>query len=410
MANAGYTLARAARAVGYEAEYIHDSADAYPMSQPIWEEVAMIFDPTRLPHDLPSSTEWEEISRTHGWHPPGWVVQLDSASGRGVSIRELARIARVGASAPRAARTLRYHRRVHATRIAAFRSYDWLVVCGVGVMDAFLSGARYAYWPNGGDVSIVPFSNGSPYERFEAQTMRLAIQSATVCGTHDPSLAEYFDELGAHDVPFLPFLVDTARYAPSPVERRTELARELEERAQGRPTLFVAARQDVRWKGTDRFARAFRRAVLSGNELFLALSPWGEDAASIRELLDDLPEDSVWELPGIASKPLLVDLYSAADVVVDQFALGVHGSTMLEALACSTPVMISLDVDRFRRRWPTWTPPPVINVASEEEIFAALQSIADRERDLDAIGREGRLWVERNHGVAHARSFLPPTR
>lgn len=410
MANAGYALARGARAAGYEAEYIHEPADQYPMSQPLWEEVAMTFDPSRLSDDLPTPDEWEEIGHAHGWHRPDWVVDMDAAKGSILSFREATRVARLVARAPRLARTLRFHRRVNAPRIAAFRSYDWLVVSGVGVIDAFLSGARYVFWPNGGDLSLVPFREETPYARFEAHMMRAAIRAATVRGTHDPMLAEYFGAVGAPDAVFLPFIVDTERYAPRPPERRGELAHELEQRAAGRPTFFVAARQDVRWKGTDRFARAFSRAVRTGSELFLALSPWGDDAVLVRELLADLPADSVWELPGIASKPLLAELYSVADVVVDQFTLGVHGTTMLEALACGTPVMISLDTDRFRRRWPWWTPPPVVNVASEEEILAALRSVARGETALEALGREGREWVERLHGVAHANLFLPQPR
>ncbi len=407
MANAGYTLARGARAAGYEVEYIHDAEDRYPMSQPIWEEVGMTFDPGRLSADLPTPAEWEAIGRAHGWQPPDWVVDPNAAGGSIDLFRELARLARIAVRAPRSARTLRFDRHLHASRVATFRRYDWLIVSGVGVIDALLSGTRYVFWPNGGDLSIVPFRDGTAYARFEAHMIRAAIRGAAVRGTHDPILAEYFGAVGAPDAVFLPFLVDTQRYAPRPPERRGELARELEQRAAGRPTLFVAARQDVRWKGTDRFARAFSRAVRTGSELFLVLSPWGNDAAFVRELLADLPADSVWELPGVASKPLLVDLYSVADVVVDQFTLGVHGSTMLEALACETPVMISLDVDHFRRRWPSWTPPPVINVASEDEILAALRMIARGETDLELLGREGREWVERVHGVAQAELFLP---
>jgi glycosyltransferase involved in cell wall biosynthesis len=410
MANAGYTLTRGIHAAGIDAEYIHEPADRYPMSQPMWEDVAMTFDPARLPHDLPTSAEWLEIGRAQGWRAPEWVVEMDPAPGSRPDLRELARLARLAWGAPRSARTLRYHRRTSASRIATFRSYDWLVVCGVGVMDAFLAGVRYAYWPNGGDLTIVPFRDDTPYDRFVARTMRAAISGATVRGTHDPILAEHFDAFGGRAPGFLPFLVDTDRYAHRPSESWGDLARELRERAAGRPTLLVAARQSVRWKGTDRFARAFTRALRSGDELFLVLTPWGDDTKLVRHLLNEVPPESVWELPGIASKPLLVELYSAADVVVDQFTLGVHGSTMLEALACGTPVMISLDVDRFRRRWPTWVPPPVINVASEEDILRALHSIARGETDVEARGREGREWVERMHGVAHATSFLPDSR
>jgi glycosyltransferase involved in cell wall biosynthesis len=171
--------------------------------------------------------------------------------------------------------------------------------------------------------------------------------------------------------------------------------------------VLIAARQDVRWKGTDRFARAYKRAVSAGGEFLLAVSPWGDDTGLVQDALKHGPGDGVYVLPGVMSKPLLIDLYTVADVVVDQFVLGVHGSTMLEALACATPVMISLDVDRFRERWASWEEPPILNVATEDEIFAALMSIAAGEQGLAAMGRDGRAWVERVHGVENAHRFLP---
>jgi glycosyltransferase involved in cell wall biosynthesis len=408
IANAGYTLTRGLRAAGYDAEYIHEPADRYPMSQPLWEEVALTIDPARLPDDVPTPAEWKELERAHGWVQPPWVVQADDGGAR-LTARQRLRAARLLASAPRSRRELREHLVAFAPRIAAFARYDWLVVSGVRLVDAFLSTSPYVFWPHGGDLTLVPSRSETSHQRFEAAAMRAAIRGAAICGTHDPMLAEHFNHLGVHDVPFLPFLVDTDRYAPRPLEARGTYARELSKRAGGRRTLFLAARQDVYWKGTDRFARAFARAVRDGAELLLVVSPWGNDAAQVGTLLgEQLPAEALYVLPGVVSKPVLIDLYSAADVVVDQFALGVHGSTMLEALACGAPVMISLDVDRFRRRWPAWVPPPVLNVSSEEEIYATLRSLGAGELDVEALGGQGRAWVDEYHGIRNAHRFLPP--
>ena len=399
IANAAYTLTRALRSAGYDAEYLREPADRYPMSQPLWEEAELMIDPERLPHDLPSDEDWRQLAREHGWEPPTWIVDPARASSGGLGVRRLLR-ARTLASR----RDLHEHVRAHAARIDTMAQYDWLVVSGVALVDAWLSGTPYLYWPNGGDLRIVPFADETRYERFLAEAMRRSIRGAAVCGTHDPTLADLFGEVGVSRVPFLPFLVETDRYAPRPPERRSELGREVVARSAGRPILLLAARQDIRWKGTDKFARAFARAVGEGAELFLAISPWGNDVDSVGALV---PADAAYVLPGVPSKPLLVDLYSLADVVVDQFALGVHGSTMLEALAFATPVLISLNASLYRSRWPDWTPPPVLDATTENEILAVLRQVAADELDLDGLGRAGREWVAEAHGVHQAHRFVP---
>ena len=82
---------------------------------------------------------------------------------------------------------------------------------------------------------------------------------------------------------------------------------------------------------------------------------------------------------------------------------------MLEALACGAPVMISLEIERFLRHWQSWSPPPVLNVSSEDEILAMLRSLDAGELDVDSLGRDGRAWVEEFHGVKNAHRFVPTT-
>lgn len=402
IANAAYTLTLGLRAGGYDAYYIREPLDRYPMSQPIWEEAELTIDPARLPDDLPSVDEWRALEAANGFAPP-WVVEQRRGSERR---RRKLRAGRILTRAPGSRAELGAYLITHAPLIDTMSSFDRLIVSGLGVIDAFLSGTPYVFWPNGGDIRLVPNFNTTPYDRFLAAAMRTAVQGARVCGTHDPDLADCFGSVGVPDVRFLPFLVDSSRYAPRPTERQGELARELEQRAAGRPTLLLAARQDVRWKGTDRFARAFVRALQDGADLFLAVSPWGNDAPLVRDLLAAVPSGAVYELPVVASKPLLADLYAVSDVVVDQFVLGSHGSTMLEALATGTTVMMWLDIERFRARWPEWTPPPLLGVQTEDEIAAALRALGAGELDVRALGTQGRAWVQAVHGPHHAGLYV----
>jgi glycosyltransferase involved in cell wall biosynthesis len=402
IANAAYTLTCGLRAAGYDANYIREPLDRYPMSQPLWEEAELTIDPARLPDNLPSDEEWRALETAHGFAPPWVIEQRRGSERRGRALRA----ARILARTPGSRRELSAYLHAHAPLIDTMSSFDRLVVSGPSIVDAFLSGTPYVFWPNGGDIRLVPHFSETPYERFLAAAMRVAVHGARVCGTHDPDLADSFGAVGVPDVRFLPFLVDSGRYAPRPAERHSELARDVELRAAGRPTLLMAARQDVRWKGTDRFARAFAQSAREGADLFLAVSPWGNDVPLIRELIAEVPADAVYELPAVVSKPLLADLYAVADVVVDQFVLGSHGSTMLEALATGTTVMIWLDVKRFRARWPEWSPPPLLNVQTEDEIAATLQALSAGELDVAGLGRHGRAWVEAAHGPQHARLYV----
>jgi glycosyltransferase involved in cell wall biosynthesis len=295
---------------------------------------------------------------------------------------------------------------MHAGRIRAFGKYDQLVISGMGLIDAFLSGRPYAYWPNGGDLRLLPFRNGSAYDRFVAAAMREAVRGASLAGTQDPTLVDCYRALGRHDVPFLPFLVDPERYAPVPDAPRSEIGREVKRQAADRRIVLLAARQDVYWKATDRFARAFVRAVAEGARIFAVVCPWGSDTDAIRALMLEGARDAVVFLDRLPSKPLLIDLYSMADVVVDQFALGAYGATMLEAMACATPVLISLDVARFRSYWPDYTSPPVVNATEEAEIVEALRQLDSGAIDSRALGDAAREWVAEHHGIAQAERFV----
>ena len=206
-------------------------------------------------------------------------------------------------------------------------------------------------------------------------------------------------------IPYLPFLVDDNRYSPG--QPQSSLANGIVERAGGRRILLLASRQDFFWKGTDRFARAFARTVAAGAPLYLAVSPWGADVEPTRAIFAEAGVlDSVHYLDSAVSKPLLRDLFQIADLVVDQFNVTAFGALMLEAMACGTPVLINLDLDAFRSRWPGYVPPPTLAASTEEEIAAILRGIADDAVGLEELSRTGRSWIEEHHGPEQARLYV----
>jgi glycosyltransferase involved in cell wall biosynthesis len=406
IANNMYCLAKILRAQGYDAEYIEHPADRYPMSQPIWEDVEATLALEAV--DQMKEDPLQEVMRRSGWESPDWVVPPVLARyNLAFWVRLALRIRRCPVSRKELWRFITHQREL----ISRMSSYDWLIVCGIGVVPAFCSGVPYLYWPHGGDIRILPFQAATAYDRFFAAMLRVAISHATVKGTHDPTMVECFRKAGIQDaVAFLPFIVDVERYAPRPEAGHGLLSDEILERAKGKRILLLSARQDFYWKGTDRFIRAFVRAVRDGAPLFLIVSRWGNDVKKTEAMLrEGGVEHHVWYLEHVVSKPLLVRFYNLADVVVDQFAISAYGTTMLEAMACAKPVMIYLDEANFLRAWPEFRMPPVINVSDETGVYDALKEIGKGSIDLDEMGRHARAWIVEHHGPGRLGKYVPAT-
>lgn len=128
------------------------------------------------------------------------------------------------------------------------------------------------------------------------------------------------------------------------------------------------------------------------NNLHLIFSGWGTDYEKARGMI--LPHHATF-LPCAVSKPTLYDVFSTADVVVDQFRLGIYGTSAVEAMSCGAPVMMWIDKERFYTHG--WDPPPVLNVRNEKEIAGILSNILSGRLDLEKHARAALDWVSRTH-------------
>lgn len=400
MANAMYCFTRLLRKQGYDAYYVEDEQDTFPMSQPLWEEVPLQLDWSRFGAEPLDPEAWSELAESTGWRAPDWVVRPGSRGRVGrvtQGLRRSGRDSRARLAELRELEPMAEKLRSEAL-VAELASYDRLVACGMRVVEALFSARPYVFWPHGGDVHLVPFRADTPLESAFSHVLREAVIRADVAGTHDPTIAARLEELGrAEPIPYLPFVVDVEVYAPG--EPESALAKDVRVQAGDRRILLLASRQDFYWKGTDRFARAFAATVAGGAPLYLVVSPWGADVEATRQMFADAGVlDSVHYLETAVSKPILRDLYRISDAVVDQFTVTAFGAVMLEAMACGAPVLINLDLDAFASRWPGYVPPPTLRASTEEEIAAVLRGIADGSTAIDELARAGREWVEEHHG------------
>lgn len=87
-----------------------------------------------------------------------------------------------------------------------------------------------------------------------------------------------------------------------------------------------------------------------------------------------------------------IDLYRSADVIFDQCLIGFHGYFALEAMALGKPVMCYIRKPESYLLHPEEC--PIINTHIDT-IKEDLRSLVENSQQLNAIGRRGRLYVEK---------------
>ena len=187
-----------------------------------------------------------------------------------------------------------------------------------------------------------------------------------------PNLAPFLTDFKDKAV-MLPNPVDTQKFASIPASTRIA-------------TVLIFMRlQPI--KGAQ---AVFAAAADIAKVVPLTAIEWGPLAAEFKHRYSDqvafispVPNDGV------------PDLLSRFDAVIGQMEQGVPGLSELEAMAAGRVVVMRLDASLF----PT-DPPPVVNVASGDEIAPMLKTLKDDSDEVSRLATAGRSWVERNHGLA----------
>ena len=223
--------------------------------------------------------------------------------------------------------------------------------------------------------------------------LAVAYQRANRVLITNPDVLTAAQRLGLKGFQFIPHPVDETKYRPE----GTTLRQELENRYQTDCILFAPSRQNWALKGNDQVIRAFARLLKATKRRpILILGDWGQEMNDSRELIKDLgiTESVVWMPP--LPKMRLIDYYNAADMVLDQFTLGVFGSITPEAMACAKPVM--LHFDRALHEWCYAEMPPVVSARTEGQIYEAMLRLIDDDGLRSSIGQSSREWVVKHHG------------
>ena len=405
LANNAYIQARLLRRAGVDAELVLDPFErGFVMSDPRWEDLDLELASDNLsPAALPRTPLPDWVRDELPEDTPTWVrrAELARASMRGY--RSLVAAYRTAGwkAVPYVA--------AYAKVIQRLRSYDCAFVFGVGPIMASLAGIPFVTLPFGGDITIAPFADGDGWlgqqdpgtrppggpEPFIAALQRHGLSRTDRLLLCDPGFFDFVERLGLLDraMPFH-FGIDTEMYSPAPEH---EIRRKLLGDDTNRILIFVPARQDWYWKGSDLMLKGFAAATAGREDVTLVCAGWGDDLERSRQLITDLGIGSKVRLLDYAlSKQRLLRYYRAADIVMDQFTLGSYGGSSLEAMSCAKPLFIHIDEASFRAHGDG--APPVVNVREPGDIAARLSELFDSPERRAQIGTEARRWVVERHG------------
>ena len=419
VANNLYVVAKAFAKQGLDICFIRDRADRYPFSQPVWEDISCTLDYDQLASMTNWSwSQWEEWETGLGWQAPAWLIDplLISNSHEFTIHRSLGSVDKM---------ILHFmsKKRSHWPAVLhCMAACDVLLVCGIdGSLLAFMSGKPFVILPHGHDLRTAAGLHPPTSHYFYGllshwallRVLRKAYQKALWIGTHDPSLLG--GEVGnvlpkLETVEFKPF------HIPLPIREHHRKGKRLDVLTKLIEPLrlkipqtdyigFIPSRVDFFWKGHDRIFRALSQ-VPHKEKMHLIVLGWGQNYYDAREMTREMKLGRyVTFLPCALSKPLLYEVFKAVDFVLDQFQLGVYGTSALEAMSCGTPVVIFMEEEPFRRRG--WGVPPVLNAKNEKEIAGILEGILLGDIDLETYGSTAQDWVKRTHSEELATiSFL----
>jgi len=97
------------------------------------------------------------------------------------------------------------------------------------------------------------------------------------------------------------------------------------------------------------------------------------------------------------SRDELIDIYSASDVVMDDFGAGWYGSVAVEALSCEVPLVTYVPEHLLLEMFP-WHPFQIAK--SAEEICSALFNLYIDKNYAQDVGKKSRRWVIEFHSAS----------
>lgn len=159
------------------------------------------------------------------------------------------------------------------------------------------------------------------------------------------------------------------------------------------------------WKGNDKLFLALAEFIKKNPKarpvLAMIEREGSPDLSRAKKLIENLQmEKSVrWLKPPRPSgfqRSELLEFYSIADVVADEFGIGWFGSVVVEGLSTSKPVLCHVDEQVMKQLYP-WH--PILSGSSPDEISAHLHELYKSATYRQELGERGRKWAVEFHSI-----------
>lgn len=312
--------------------------------------------------------------------------------------------------------------------------YDAIIVSDVGIWLApFIKDSKFFFWTTGADITRMPFPKkfsflyhgavGKLKAWYMAMIQRWGIRKIDYFMTQPfMPFQKALNDLG---VPrnkvldaYFPIIIDLNIFKYNPDFRKNISAENLQKIEKFNFRIFHPSRLMIdrnpalidagQWKGNEKILQGLRvfidkykvhdACVIVPDRVYSTDKGMFDD--EIRRL--NLGENVVWvkgKTEEGFNKQEMVALYSASDLVVDEFGVGWFGSIVVEGTACSKPTMCYLDEECMNKMYP-WH--PIISVNTPEAIAEEIAKLYFDREYARKLGETSRKWAEEFHSQENA--------
>jgi glycosyltransferase involved in cell wall biosynthesis len=322
--------------------------------------------------------------------------------------------------------------RYDRTFVNELNKYDVVFLSQFGVTLIPFIKAKKVFYVTGGDLTQTPFP-GKFAHKFPNLIMRMIWEYVGFMQRRgirraDRVLTQPFypfvnalKELGVSGSHiskcYFPILLDTERfsYNPDAWSQIDEVNRE-----KLKPFRFIImhpsrinldqSRGSIdsgQWKGNDNLFRAFALFVKKhgASDACIAMPErtFSFDIAKAKEIIKELgiEEQVVWLKPPTPQgfpRQQLINFYSVADLVADEFATGWFGSIVLEGMACGKPTLCYVDESVMKQLYP-WH--PILSAKEPQQVSELIAQYYFDEQKKKQQGEISRNWVVQFHSFAN---------